>query len=158
MATLQAQLQKAQALKSNDVVNAIFRFIKTIEAELVELNRLQLFEKSEGITGDALGFYSKATEFITTNEALLGKGTKIKRAGEPFDLEQTGVFLDNLYAKVSNGVITFGSSDPKTDEILENPSLLTKSLFGLTEDNLNLFIRNTLLPFYQKYNRQKLDL
>lgn len=153
MATLQEQLEKANKLNEKTLITNLFTFIRSIEKQLVKLNKEQIHEFSSDIYGNALGFYSRATEYITTNDALLGKGNKIKREGDPFDMEDTGDFLKQLYAKVSKDFITFGSTDPKTDLILENESLLSKELFGLTDENLTKVIKNVILPFYQSHVR-----
>lgn len=158
MATLQEQLEKVNKLDEETLVKTLFAFIRSIEKQLVKLNKEQIHEFSSDIYGNALGFYSRATEYITTNNALLGRGNKIKREGDPFDMDDTGDFLSRLYAKVSKDFITFGSSDPKTDTILENESLLSKELFGLTDENLTKVIKNVILPFYQDHVRSILGL
>lgn len=158
MATLEDQLQRVNLLDETSLVEVLFRFIKSIEKELVSLNREQINEFSSDIYGNALGFYSRASEYISTNNALLGKGNKIKREGDPFDLEDTGDFLSKLYAKVSKDFITFGSTDPKTDLILENESLLSKDIFGLTDSNLESIISKLILPFYRDHFRKILEI
>lgn len=158
MATLLTQKARAETLNRELLVKAIFEFIRSIETELVALNREQIVKDSTGIMGDALGFYSKATEFITTNDALLGKNVRIKRAGDPFDLLQHGHFQDGFYAKVVDNIVHFGSTDPKTDDILALPTLLTKDIFGLTDANLHKVIQQFILPFYLQHSRKQLGL
>jgi hypothetical protein len=158
MGTLAEQLIKARAVSSDSLIKSIFQFIRSIESELADLNREQLFKESTDIFGQALGFYSKATEFITTNDALLGKNVRIKRAGEPFDMKQEDIFLPSIFARVSNQVIIFGATDPKTDLILSNENLLTKSLFGLKDENLIKVIQEKILPFYLQYSRAQIGI
>lgn len=160
MATLQAQLNKAKTLNSENLATLLFEFIRSIESKIKDINEEQIFKFSSDIYGKALGFYSKATERITTEEweAGLRKESEIKEAGTPFTLKDKGTFLDLLYAKVSPSqkIITFGSSDPKTGEVLEN--LLSKSIFGLTDENLQNFIKTDLLPFYQNLARKQIGI
>lgn len=158
MAGLEEQLEYVNSINEKSLVATLFDFVRSIESQLVSLNKEQLNEFSSDIYGNALGFYSRATEYITTNDALLGKGNKIKREGDPFDMEDTGDFLARLYAKVSKDFITFGSTDPKTDLILENESLLSKELFGLTDENLTKVIKKVILPFLQDHIRNTLKI
>jgi|SRR5690606_37725757 len=158
MATLKEQLQKAKNLTGHKISDELFNFIKTIQDKFTELNREQLFETSEDIFGNPIGYYSQATEYITTNNALLGYGNEIKREGEPYNMRDTGDFLKGLYIDVKNGQIYFGSKDDKTDLILSNENLLSKNLFGLKEDNLRELVNEELLPFVIKYIRNTLNL
>lgn len=149
MATLAEQLQKSQLITPNQLENDLFEFIRSIEADMVKLNREQLNEKSKDIYGDAIGFYSYATEVIT-------KGAKKK--GEPFTAKDTGDFLGGFYAKVQNNMVVFGSTDPKTNIILNSDNWLSKDLFGLTDDDLNKLISDKIKPFLLQTIRQKLDI
>lgn len=158
MGTLQQQLERAEKLNPKDLIEIIFNFLRTIEPELASLNRDQIYKSSIDIYGNPLGYYSQATEYITTNDALLGKGTRIKKAGDPYDFLQYGDFLKGIYAKVSNDIVTFGSSDPKTDEILSNIRLLSKSFFGLTDENKIEVIQNRVKPHFIKIIRLQLGI
>lgn len=158
MATLKEQLQKAKNLTSHKISDELFNFIKTIQDKFTELNRKQLFETSEDIFGNPIGYYSQATEYITTNNALLGYGGEIKREGEPYNMRDTGDFLKGLYIDVKKGEIYFNSNDEKTDLILSNKNLLSKNLFGLKEDNLRELVDEELLPFVIKYIRNTLNV
>jgi len=158
MATLQQQLSRAQKLTPQYLTNLIFDFLRTIERELVLLNRQQLHENSQDIFGKPLGTYSEATEFITTNAALLGQSVRIKKAGDPYDFLQTGTFLDSIFVNVSNGFVHFGSHDPKTDEVLGNPNLNSKEFFGLTELHQKQVIIENILPHFIMSSRLELQL
>ena len=98
MATLKDQLQKANRITPEKVNQELFNFIRSIESELTALNKKQLNEDSKDIYGEAIGFYSYATEVIT-------KGAK--KRGEPFDAKDTGAFLGGLYAKVQGQNVFF---------------------------------------------------
>lgn len=158
MATLKEQLQKARNLSSQNISEELFNFIKTIQEKFIELNKEQLFESSEDIFHNPIGYYSKATEYITTNNALLGGQGEIKKEGEPYNLRDTGSFLKGLYIDIKHGAIYFGSSDPKTELILINENLLSTSLFGLQEENLRELINSDLLPFVLKHVRKELNV
>jgi hypothetical protein len=149
MASFNQQLQKAIAIQPEKLSNELFQFIKSLSAYMVEMNKKQINEDSKDIYGKAIGFYSKATEIITNGA---------KGAGEPFTGKDTGNWLNSFYVTVQDNTFYFGSTDPKTDDILDSPHWLSSSLFGLTDDNLNLLIETKLKPFVLDYYRQKLDL
>lgn len=158
MATIQEQLQKVKILTSQKISDELFNFIKSIQKKFTDLNEAQLYNRSEDIFGEPIGFYSPATEAITINRALLGQSTVIKKAGSPFTMKDSGDFLRGLFIDVKNGAIYFGSRDSKTAIILQNDSLLSTELFGLQDDNLRELISNDLLPFILQYQRKILNV
>ncbi|WP_339889846.1 hypothetical protein [uncultured Flavobacterium sp.] len=149
MANFNQQLEKANAIKPELVSKALFDFIKSIEKELIDLNKKQLNEDSKDIYGEVIGFYSYATEVIS-------KGSK--KRGEPFDAKDTGGFLNNFYMTVLNETFYFGSTDPKTDDILDSPNWLSSDLFGLSEENLKEVIETKFKPFVIEYYRKSLGV
>ena len=149
MANFQEQLNRARNISPDMVTRDLFEFIKSIRDLMIKLNQEQIYEKSQDVNGNALGFYSYATEQIT-------KGRKKK--GEPFDGKDTGEWLSKFYVSVYNDVFWFGSSDPKTDDILSSPHWLSHDLFGLTDENLKMVVETKLLPFVINYYREKLAL
>ena len=149
MATLKEQLQRATQITPEKVNQELFDFIRSIESELTALNKKQLNEESKDVYGKAIGFYSKSTEIIT-------KGAK--KQGDPFDAKDTGDFLGGLYAKVQGQNVFFGSSDSKTELILNSDNWLSKDLFGLSDENLNMVIEQKLKPFILQLYRKKLDI
>jgi len=149
MANFQQQLEKSKRIDAETVSDELFKFIKTVSAYMVELNKKQINEDSQDIYGKAIGFYSRATELITNGA---------KGAGEPFTGKDTGSFLDKFYVTVLDDVFYFGSTDPKTDDILDSPHWLSSSLFGLTDKNLKEVIETRIKPFVLNYYRKELGL
>lgn len=149
MATFEQQLELSKLISEDLISKQLFAFIKSISKELVQLNKDQINKNSEDIFGKAIGFYSKATEFITDGE---------KRAGQPFTGKDTGDWLDAFYMTVYDGIFYFGSTDPKTDDILDSPNWLSQDLFGLTEDNLYVVTHEKFKPFVIDYCRKQLGL
>ena len=141
------KLAAAKELDAYVVSRALFDFIKSISQYLIEMNKKQLHEESQDIYGNAIGFYSKATEIISKGK---------KKAGEPFDAKDTGGFLDKFYMTVYDNVFFFGSADPKTDDILDSDNWLSHDLFGLTEENLQTAIDSKFKPFIIEYYKQRL--
>jgi uncharacterized protein (UPF0335 family) len=139
------KIEAAKRLEPGIVSKELFDFIKSLSDYLIEMNKKQLNEDSKDIYGEAIGFYSKATEIIT-------KGAK--KAGEPFDAKDTGSFLDKFYMTVSNNTFYFGSTDPKTDDILSSDNWLSHDLFGLTDENLQIAIETKFKPFIIDYYKK----
>jgi len=158
MATLQDQLTKAKLLKPALIRRDLYKFIRSIEKEFVDRNKKQINEDSKDILGNAIGFYSEATEKITTQQALAGSGKPIKHAGDPFTGKDTGSWLDGFYMQEVSSVLRFGSTDPKTNEILGSENWLSHELFGLSDENLKEVIDTRLLPFLIESGRKILDL
>jgi hypothetical protein len=142
-----AKLAAAKQLEPEMVSKALFDFIRSLSKYLIDLNKKQLHEDSQDIYGNAIGFYSQATEIITNGS---------KKAGEPFDAKDTGGFLDKFYMTVYNDVFYFGSTDPKTDDILDSPNWLSTDLFGLTDENLQAAIETKFKPFIINYYQTRL--
>lgn len=147
MATLQTQLQKAKRITPQKVSNDLFNYIRSLEALFEAYNRATLHEDSQDVNKKPIGFYSFATELITG-------GRKAK--GQPFDLFETGDFLNQLFAKVGKDNIFFDTTDSKKQEVLSN--LLTDNIFGLQDEDLQQIIESRIKPFMQRYARQSLGV
>lgn len=160
MGTLDQQLAKAKRISPENLVRDLFNFIESIEDQLAQLNRNQLFESSIDIFGDPLGYYSRATERITTDQWQEGqrKEEDIKKYGDPYTMKDNNIFLPSIFAKVTRDFITFGSSDPKLDEIFENERLLTKSFFGLTAENKIQVIQEQIKPHLLRISKKALEV
>ncbi len=149
MATLQEQLRKAKKLEPNRLKDDLFKFIRSIKKELLDKNKNQIQENSKDIFGNPIGFYSYATEVITKGK---------KKRSEPFTGFDTGDFFKGFYMQEVSGVIRFGSSDSKTQTILNSNNWLSDELFGLSDDDLKEVIEFRLLPFFIENIRNKLDI
>lgn len=141
----QQAIEKAKNLSPERINNDFFEFVRKIREELADYNRRALNEDSQDIYGKAIGFYSRATEEITEGR---------KEFGQPFDLKETGVFLESIFAKVSNDSIFFGANDPKLNDIILN--LLSKEILGLRDEDLQTVIAERFLPFFLDYFRNQL--
>ena len=145
MQAYQNLINKAKRLTKSKVKKDLFNFIRQLEGGLAVINTDTIFKKSEDTQGDPIGFYSRATEEITEGR---------KKEGDPFDLRETGTFLDSLYVKVQNDSILFDTTDPKKSEVLKN--LLSEDIFGLQDSELDELIEQKLAPFMVIYYAQEL--
>ena len=149
MANFQQQIEKSKQLNTEKVSKDLFKFIRSIEKQILDKNKEQIFENSQDIHGQALGFYSYATEQIT-------KGRKKK--GEPFDGKDSGDFFNKMYMQEVSGVIRFGSKSPHYADILKSKSWISKDILGLTDENLFQLIETELKPFIISNYRKILEL
>lgn len=116
---------------------------------MLDKNKDQILNQSKDIFGNPIGFYSYATEVISRGN---------KKRGEPFMGYETGDFFKGFYMQEVAGVLSFGSTDPKTSEILGSDNWLSDELFGLSDENLKEVIETRLLPFFIDLSRKQLDL
>lgn len=149
MATFNQQLERSKSVTSEIISRELFAFIKTVSEYMVELNKKQINQDSQDIYGKAIGFYSKATDILTNGQ---------KEWGTHFTGKDSGKWLDSWYVTVLDDIFYFGSTDPKTDDILSSPHWLSHSLFGLTDENLKDVIETKIKPFVLDNNRKKLGL
>lgn len=149
MANFQQQIEKAKQLNPDKISKALFKFIRSIEKQILDKNKEQIFEKSQDIHGQAIGFYSYATEQIT-------KGRKKK--GDPFDGKESGDLFKQMYMQEVSGVIRFGSTSSHYADILKSKSWLSKDILGLTDKNLSQLIEMELKPFIITHYRKILEI
>jgi hypothetical protein len=116
---------------------------------MTALNREQLFKDSKDVFEREIGTYSLATERITGGR---------KKAGQPYNMFDTGDWQRGFFAKVQGDAVLFGTTDGKTEKIFENPRLKSNDLFGLTDKNLNKIIRELIKPLYIKEIRSILNV
>ncbi|MBP1222662.1 hypothetical protein [Flavobacterium sp. 1355] len=152
MATFQEHLARAKKLKPRKLQSDLFKYIKSLEKELVEMEKRRLSVDSKDIFGNPIGFYSEGTEIMSGGK---------KKAGDPFTAIDTGDWFKGFYLQEVSGVLRFGSTDPKTNEILSDGpdnTWLSDELFGLTDKELKEVITRRLLPFFIKNVRNTLEI
>lgn len=149
MSTLQQQLKKAQKLTPSKLEKDLFKFIRSVENEFLELEKKRISQDSEDIFGKPLGFYSYWTEVLSDGK---------KKQGEPFTGIDSGDWFDGFYMQEVSGVLRFGSKDPKNNAILSSEHWWSSELFGLSDTDLKEVIRSTLLPFFIKNIRNLIDI
>ena len=148
MASIQEHYNKVKPLLDEAYITTqLFNYIRSIEKELVLLNKNQIELDSEDIFGKPIGFYSAKTEAITKGK---------KKTGQPFTGKDTGNWLAEFRLVPVPDGFQFWSSDEKTATILSSPDWLSHNLFGLTDENLNLSIKKYFLQFFINYFRNAL--
>lgn len=113
---------------------------------IVYLNTEEQLRK-EGVdsTGKIIGTYSLATEFITDGR---------KKAGEPFDLYDTGAFYNSFRVKIKNGKIRIKADPMKTNDQGKSENIYEKfgnfKIEGLTEENIEV-VRKFCVEYFKKW-------
>jgi len=129
--------------------NDLYKFIRSIEKDFLDLNKDQIENQSKDIFGNPLGFYSKSTEIISKGK---------KKAGEPFSGVDSGDWFKGFYMQEVSGVLRFRSKDSKSNLIISSESWLSNEVFGLSDENLQKVIIEKLLPFFIENSRNYLDI
>ena len=152
MATFQQQLAKAKKLKPKSLEINLYKFIRSIEKDFLDLEKKRLSVDHKDIFGNPIGFYSENTEIISGGR---------KKAGDPFTGLDSGDWFKGFYMQEVNGVLRFSSKDPKNSIILSDGpdnTWLSDELFGLTDKELKEVITSRLLPFFIQNARKMLEL
>ncbi|EJL66310.1 hypothetical protein [Flavobacterium sp. CF136] len=152
MGTFQEQLARSKKLQPNRLKNDLFKYIRSIEKDLLDLEKKRISEDSKDIFGNPIGFYSEATEILSGGN---------KKAGDPFTGIDTGDWFKGFNMQEVAGVIRFSSTDSKNSIILSNGpdnTWLSDELFGLTDKELKEVITSRLLPFFIKNSKNILQI
>lgn len=113
-----------------------------LKRKIIELNtERQLGDEGINALGRIIGLYSYATEFLSNGK---------KRAGDPFNLNDTGAFWASFEVKVSQGFITIDADGDKGDDDLFDKYGI--EILGLTDDNLQILIEDAK-KLYEEYYR-----
>lgn len=118
---------------------------REVEDLIIRLNTEDQIQ-AEGIDteGNIIGTYTFATELITGGR---------KQAGEPYDLTDTGEFIDSWVVHVRTGEIEILTNPFKVDPIEGTINLFEKlnnfKIVGLTEENQEKF-NDFVLPLFIK--------
>ena len=122
--------QFAENIKNYPVDKFENDLIKEIESSdsIKELQEMQ-WDKGQDSDGNVLGLYSKATEILSFGR---------KKAGTPFDLDDTGDFRKqtkiNTIEKGSDLSFFFDSTGKNTNDLLQT---IGSRMFGLQNQNQN---------------------
>jgi hypothetical protein len=140
MAGLRDLQRKLRTITGRKIEHDLLLIVKSLESELIDLNLSQL-KDGETKKGKQLPFYA---------------GTK-----EPWKLFDTGKFYGSWFVKPTKQEILFGSSDSKTNLILdklESRGIKTpEDIYGLSEKNFIQF-QKLLIPRVKQYFREILSV
>ena len=147
LAEFQKRFAKIASRESLELI--LFVEIKRYENIFVNLQQKQLGE-GEDNEGDVFGFYTEATE----NWPRTDTPRKPKKAGDPYNFQDTGGLFDGMELLVDGKEAQFWSTDGKTPELI----VKYKNLFGLQDDNLKEVISKIIYPAFMLQIRKILLL
>jgi len=158
MANFLDHQKRAKLLTTQKVSSDLFKFIKSIENEIFDLNINQL-QKAENSEGEPLintvktasgkpkytGVYSQLTADIASSESPVLE----KKAGELYNFGYTGDFFNFEMSLFNDRVELFstGTGSGEKKEFFDG----YKSLYGLTPKSLIKIIEERLKPFLINY-------
>lgn len=143
---IEQQLQRIRLLSEN---KAWFdTFTTATKNEILNWVKIdQLTNEGVDKFGNIIGFYSFATQLITDGR---------KRAGDPFDLNDSGEFYRSMFISVflDSIVIDAGS---QTYAEMQKQDWFSNSILGLTDENFEK-LKSKVLESYQKHIREVLQI
>lgn len=139
----------------------ISKFLKSISKEIendhYEDLQTEQLSKGRDKKDNLVGTYSKYTEIISKKNP---RPTKIKKAGNPYNLQWSGDFFKKTSLKISNNntdlFFTLDSSSKNTNKLfktikkyglIENPE---STLFGFQDNNKSKFVKAIEKIYYNK--------
>ena len=149
MATIREMLRRVTKAKEG-IEYEMPKIIEELKKEILDLNRKEQLNLGLNSKGNLIGTYSKATEIITTQQALLGEDVRIKKEGEPFDFWQTGEFLAGFELDFGGGKLEIFSTDSKAEELEER----YPHLYGFTKESNEKFNYELIKPHLLEFIKQ----
>ena len=135
--TLQKNLQKLA--NREYLIKILFQAIRDTEKIALSLQKEQLAEGRNNEDKE-IGTYSRATDLFYRFSD--NKPRKPKIEGQPYNFEDTGDFVDNMYLLFGKDEVQFYSSGEATPILVDR----YKNLFGLDDYNLRNYLKNAITP------------
>lgn len=146
MSTIKEMLQRVTRAKEG-IQPQMPRIIDALKEEILDLNREGQLSLGLSSEGKLIGTYSRATEMITTQQALSGHDVRIKREGDPFDFLQTGDFFKEFTLHFGDNGIEIFSTDWKAGDL----EARYPHLYGLTKENQHTLNYELIKPELVKF-------
>lgn len=142
MATLKEQIER---LKRKNPKNALSQSLNELEDELIGYNVAQLSDGRNNL-GNLIGRYSPATQKYYVDPQ--NPPQRSKYAGDPYNFQWTGSFLEHMRANVVGTTVELTSdvSYVKLIQQLGSRNRAQGKLFGLSKKHLKEFNDKHLLP------------
>lgn len=152
MATLNQQIKRAESLTPQRIEDALFRFIKSIEDKIFDLNVKQMDSGIDSFGKDLInhngwsGRYSPATVEI----AKLENTVLPKVAGDLYNFGWFGDFLSNFEMEVANDhvrIYNTGTGSGLKKKFFDGYA--TK--YGLSPNSMELILSEDVQPFLMRF-------
>lgn len=135
-----------QSIKLRDNLPVL---IRNTSAEILTLNRFQLYNQSVDKNEEPLRLYGSLSYALEKNKMNPAPGF-----GRP-DLYLTGSFQRAIYVEVNQTIIKVWSRDRKTDSLVAKYS---DEIFGMTPKSKGKYAQETLYPAIKNYITAKSGL
>jgi len=135
-----------QSIKLRDNLPVL---IRNTSAEILTLNRFQLYNQSVDKNEEPLRLYGSLSYALEKNKMNPAPGF-----GRP-DLYLTGSFQRAMYVEVNQTIIKVWSRDRKTDSLVAKYS---DEIFGMTSTSKGKYAQQTLHPAIKTYITAKSGL
>ncbi len=138
-------------IKKVNVQAIITDAVKRNKGQITDLNKIEL-EQGRNYLEQVVGKYSKSTELIskTTNPR------QPKKAGEPYNHENTGRLFDGMFITYNGKVIKINSKGLGDNQ--KQLFISINRLLGFTDKAGKIINNDILLPDLQKKFKQKTKL
>lgn len=153
MATISSMLKKVESARDG-IASETADIIERLSERIIDLNRRKQLFEGENTKGEIIGRYSAATEWITTNNALLGKGGEIKKEGDPYNFRDTGSLFKLFDLDFYDGKLEIYSTDSKVPLLKDKYENGAGKLFGLTIEHEQELNYEILYPELLKFIKQ----
>jgi hypothetical protein len=148
--TIKGMLTRVTTAK-NGIEPQMPKIIESIKEKILDLNRGQLASNKNTFDKN-IGFYSPGTERILLAQKLLGYNVRLKKAGDPFDFQQTGGFFKEFDLYYEQGQLELFSNDYKDQLLLAKYDFI----YGLTNKNMRHYNYVLVKPLLLTYIRSVL--
>ena len=151
MATLLQQIENLKKLDEQKIEKQLFIAIKKVEGKFIKDNKLQL-TKGKNVEDEIVGTYALSTQGYANAEGIYAP----KKFGEPYNFTWSENFFGGFKLALGNEHVTLFSTGIGNGDKKE--FLTTNNLFGLSDENLKIRIREDILPFINKFARVTLNI
>lgn len=147
MSFLKELIHKSEQIQPDKIDKILFGFIRNIEAQLLEDNREQILDSKDTNNNTIYSKKRKRSTYSFATELITGGR---KKAGDTYNLYDTGSALKGLYIDIKEDKAEFRTSDSKEKLLVSDYG----NIFGLTDqklsENVDKLIKPLLVDFLIK--------
>jgi len=141
-------LLRAKSTKKG-VRSEMKNILEKMSFEIIELVRTKQLSKGLDHSGEVIGVYSELTEMIS-------KGRK--KAGTPYDFQDTGDLFKNFDYSFKKGQIEIFSTDDKVEDLKEKYDWEGGKLFVLSEEHQKVLNYDMIKPILVSFIKKNLKV
>lgn len=139
-------------LRSFNVEKETDRIIKRSNRQIIEINQINL-DKGLDYENDLVGTYSAFTQLRASTSKI--RPNQSKNAGEPYNFDWTGDFINGIYITYKNNEIKFFSRGLGGAE--KRRFILNNKLLGVSEEGSKIINFDIIMPQLQTSFKNKMN-